>query len=591
MRSHRAVLAGLVVAVADLAGCRLGPSFGNIPISGPPTPASTPSISSLAPASVNAGGAGFTLTVNGSSFSNGAVVQWINPGNPGFLGGTATFVSATELTLQISAANIAIPGPVQVKVLTTNAADSNAITFMIQPAAAGGAQLVSTGAGGAAANGNSHNPVLSFNGRFVAFSSEATNLVAPSTNFAEGYVRDTCLGADGCTPSTLLASAETGGPADSPTEGNGQGGANPSIGLQGFLPPSGAGSPSAGRFIGFLSTASNLVTSGTAFQQAYMRDTCFGAASAPGCTPSTLLASVTEISGEPNGAASEFMLASNSCNGAFVSAGTNLVNGVTIPNQVYESTCGGLVSDFGNTTLVSEGTLGNAGDQGGHQPAISADGLFVAFASTSTNLTATPNGGTQQIYVRFTCQSAVPSCTPSTTMVSVDNAGNTLSDSSQLPAISDDGRFVAFSTQTPVAGGGVTSDVFLRDTCNSSAGVVTGCAPSTTTISVAVGGATANGPSSSSAHAVSGDGRLVVFSSSATNLVSGGNPAAQVFVRDTCKSSGQSLSGCTPSTVLVSTSNAGPIGGLNAAISNDGHFVAFENETSIFQIFVAATGF
>jgi hypothetical protein len=500
-------------------------------------------------------------------------------------------VSATELTLQISAANIAIPGPVQIKVLTTNAADSNAATFVIHPAAAGGAQLVSTGASGAAANGNSHNPVLSFNGRFVAFSSEATNLVVPNTNFAQGYVRDTCLGVDGCTPSTLLASAENGGPADSPTEGNGLGGANPSIGLQGFLPPSGAGSTSAGRFIGFLSTANNLVISGSAFQQAYMRDTCFGSASTPGCTPSTLLASVTEISGEPNGAASEFILASNSCNGAFVSVGTNLVNGVTTPNEVYETTCGGPAFDFGNTTLVSAGALGNAGDQGGHQPAISSDGRFVAFASTSTNLTNAPNGGNQQIYMRFTCQSAGPNCTPSTTMVSVDNAGNALGGSSQVPAISDDGRFVVFSTQMPAVGGGVTSDVFLRDTCNTSGGPVTGCTPSILTISVAANGGAANGASSSSAHAVSGDGRLVLFSSSATNLISGGNPAAQVFVRDTCKSSGQSLSGCTPSTVLISTNNGAPIGGFNAAVSNDGHFAAFENEASIFQVFVAATGF
>jgi hypothetical protein len=90
---------------------------------------------------------------------------------------------------------------------------------------------------------------------------------------------------------------------------------------------------------------------------------------------------------------------------------------------------------------------------------------------------------------------------------------------------------------------------------------------------------------------VSGDGRFVAFSSSATNLIAGGNPSAQVFVRDTCKSSAGNVAGCTPSTVLVSSSNGGPIGGLNAAISYDGHFVAFENETAIFQVFVAITGF
>jgi hypothetical protein len=83
----------------------------------------------------------------------------------------------------------------------------------------------------------------------------------------------------------------------------------------------------------------------------------------------------------------------------------------------------------------------------------------------------------------------------------------------------------------------------------------------------------------------------VAFSSSATNLVAGGNPSAQVFVRDTCKSSAGNIAGCSPQTVLVSSSGGGAIGGFNAAISYDGHFVAFENETAIFQVFVATSGF
>jgi hypothetical protein len=161
-----------------------------------------------------------------------------------------------------------------------------------------------------------------------------------------------------------------------------------------------------------------------------------------------------------------------------------------------------------------------------------------------------------------------------------------------LAAISDDGRFVVFSTQTPAAGGGVTSDVLIRDTCNSSSGPVTSSTPSTTTVSAAAGSGAANGPSSSNPHAVSGDGRFVVFSSSATNLVSGGNPAAQVFVRDTCESSSGSVSGCTPNTVLISVNNGSPTGGFNAAISDDGHFAAFVTTVgAVQQILLAATGF
>jgi hypothetical protein len=309
--------------------------------------------------------------------------------------------------------------------------------------------------------------------------------------------------------------------------------------------------------------------------------------------PTTVLVSTTQSGGEPNGPATEFVLSGNNCNGAFVSAGTNLLNGVTTPNEVYLSDCGVTESNFSTVAVVSASSAGVPGNQGGQQPAIDAVGRFVAFVSTSTNLTSTPNGGLQQIYLRDTCPLAGSGCSPSTSLVSVDNAGNALAGNSELPAVSDDGRFVAFTTQTPAAGGGLTSDVFVRDTCSSSSGAVMNCTPSTTAVSVAADGGPTNGPSNSTAHAISGSGRFVVFSSSATNLIVGGNLSAQVFVRDTCNSSTGSVAGCTPRTVLVSVGNAGPTGGFDAAISEDGHFVAFVNDTigPVQQVLVAATGF
>jgi hypothetical protein len=245
-----------------------------------------------------------------------------------------------------------------------------------------------------------------------------------------------------------------------------------------------------------------------------------------------------------------------------------------------------------STTLVSASNAGTPGDQGAQQPAISSDGRWVAFASTSTNLTSTPNGGAQQIYLRDTCLPVSAGCTPSTTFISFDGSGNPFTGSSQLPAITDDGRFVVFTTQVPALGGGVTISVSIRDTCNSSNGLVANCTPSTTSVSLAAGGGSGNGPSTSSPHAVSGDGRFVAFSSSATNLVAPATAGNQVFVRDTCKSSGGSVSGCSPTTVLVSVNGTGATGGLNAAISDDGHFVAYETTLSGFsQILLAATGF
>ena len=585
----------LIVILAGASACRPGITFGP-----PPPPGPAPIITSISPTSATAGGAAFTLTVNGSHFLSGADLVWRNPDNPGFSGGQVILVSSSQVTLQIPAAEIAIPGSAQILIFNPDASpDSNTVTFAINPGPPGGAQVISPGANGAVPNGNSHDPVLSFNGRFVTFASEATNLIVPNAKFPEGYVRDTCLGAVSpppCTPLTLLVSAVTGGNAISPTEGNGQGGATPSIGSQGFSSLSG-GLPPAGAFIGFLSTAADLVTPNTTSPQAYVRSDCLPTISVPTCAPTTVLASVTQGGGEPNGPALGFIFASNSCHAAFVSAGTDVVSGVTTTNEIYLTSCsanGPAGSFTTSSTPVSASNSGVPGDHGAQQPALSSDGRFVAFASTSTNLTSTPNGGVQQIYLRDICTPPAPSgCAPVTTIVSVDSSGNAFAGSSQLPAISDDGRFIVFSTQVPLPGGGNTNDVFIHDTCNSSNGTVASCMPSTTTVSTGIGGAAANGPSDSTSHAVSGDGRFVVFSSSATNLIAGGNPAAQVFVRDTCMSSGGSISGCAPSTVFISSDSTGtPTGGFGAAISDDGHFAAFQTTIAgVQQILLAATGF
>jgi hypothetical protein len=85
----------------------------------------TLAITSLSPSSAAAGGAGFTLTVNGSGFVSGAVVQW----NGTAL--TTTFVSATQLTATVSTSLIASPGNASVAVINPNMAASNAVIFSI----------------------------------------------------------------------------------------------------------------------------------------------------------------------------------------------------------------------------------------------------------------------------------------------------------------------------------------------------------------------------------------------------------------------------------------------------------------------------
>jgi hypothetical protein len=551
-----------------------------------------PSISSLSPNSVTAGNSGFTLTINGSNFTSDTQVGWSNSGNPGFTGGAGSYVDGTKLTLMISAADIAIPGQVTVTVSNSNGT-SMAAPFTIKPGAAGGAKAVGLGTGGATPNGNASMPALSLNGRFVAFASESTNLIAGGTQFAEGFVEDTCLGVDNCTASTLLISAMTGGSASHPTEGNSLGGAFPSITFQGFTSVP-IGTPAAGQYFGFLSAATNLVSPSASFQEAYFRNTCFLGAALSSCTPQTVMVSTTQTGSEPNGAATDIVMANNGCNAAFVSSGTDVLSGVTNPNEIYQSTCGlnGASFHFTTTAIVSASTSGAAGDQGAQQPAISADGRFVAFASTSTNLTSAFNGGSQQIYLRDTCLSGPPGCVPTTTLVSLDSSGNVIGGSSIDPGISDDGRFVVFTAMPLLPAGGVGLIVYLRDNCVSSSGAVAGCAPSTTTIPVAAGGGTANGFSASTRNAMSGDGRFVAFESTATNLLASGNPTGnQIYVRDTCHTTAGIVPQCTPTTALVSVSGTGPTGGSRPAISHDGHAVAYQMENGVVQILVAATGF
>ena len=85
-------------------------------------------LSSISPSSVIAGGSSFTLTVTGSGFSQQSTVLWNGNSQP------TTFVSATQLTAQISAAEIVAPGSASVTVTDPAAsAPSNAETFTITP--------------------------------------------------------------------------------------------------------------------------------------------------------------------------------------------------------------------------------------------------------------------------------------------------------------------------------------------------------------------------------------------------------------------------------------------------------------------------
>jgi Tol biopolymer transport system component len=143
--------------------------------------------------------------------------------------------------------------------------------------------LLSAAADGTPANDESHAPSMSSDGRYVAFSSAATNLVQNAPPGRQVYLLDTCAGAgDSCKPSTHLISTDSNGAL---------------VGTESILPSV----SSSGRFVAFLaiapSNSSNQISATPAsannsgFRQVFIRDTCFGATN---CTPKT-----TRISLQP----------------------------------------------------------------------------------------------------------------------------------------------------------------------------------------------------------------------------------------------------------------------------------------------------
>src|SRR5215216_1881255 len=148
----------------------------------------------------------------------------------------------------------------------------------------------------------------------------------------------------------------------------------------------------------------------------------------------------------------------------------------------------------GFTELVSQSSSGVEGDQDSELPAISADGRFVAFSSEATNLVSGDRNKNPDVFVR-------DRQTGTTTRVSVATGGAEANAGGTAPAISRDGRFVAFesSSDNLAPDTNFTGDIYLHDRQTGT----------TELISKAFDGGNAN--SSSFSPVLNADGRFVYY--------------------------------------------------------------------------------
>jgi Tol biopolymer transport system component len=180
---------------------------------------------------------------------------------------------------------------------------------------------------------------------------------------------------------------------------------------------------------------------------------------------------------------------------------------------------------------------------------VSADGRYIAFASDARNLTPNDTNGCPDIFVRDLLLST-------NVLVNAGTNGVAADGSSSEPAISRDGRFVAFTSSADnlVAGdANRVSDVFVRDLQ----------AGTTALVSVNTAG-TGPGNGSSYSPSLSADGRYVLFHSLAYNLAVGSFAQGydNLFLRDLQLGTNYAL---------TCTTTGSPLG----AMTPDGRFVAF----------------
>ena len=351
----------------------------------------------------------------------------------------------------------------------------------VKDLATGSVTRVSVDASGTEGNSASYLPVFSPDGSKIAFTSNASNLVAGDSNGkADVFVKDLVTGA------VTRVSVDAVG-----TEGNAES-------SQAVFSPDGSK-------IAFVSKATSLAPGGVSGKSdIFVKDLTSGA-----LTRVTVATAGIDFTGS-----SDPVFSPDGSKIAFYSDTTNLVAGDT--NHSHDIFVKDLTS--GVVTRVSVSATSAQANGNSFSPVFSPDGSKIAFQSAATNLVAgDTNGGLSDIYVKDLTSGAI-------TRVSVSAAGVQSNSGSFEAVFSPDGSKITFDSDASNLVAGDTNgkfDVFVKD-------LVTGAV---TRVSLDAAGAQGN--SGSFLPVFSPDGSTIAFFSNASNLVAGDtNSNYDVFIKD-----------------------------------------------------------
>jgi Tol biopolymer transport system component len=341
-------------------------------------------------------------------------------------------------------------------------------------------EIVSVQSDGDPSNGNSYQPSISGDGRWVAFCSFASNLVG---------------GDDNGRPDTFLYDRQNDAIrriSDAPNTDDGNGNSCGQTSLS-----------NDGQFVAFISDASNLVISDTNNVRdvfLYERGT-------------DQVRRVNAPNGQqPNGGSDWPSISSDGRYVAFESVATNLVGG----DDNGQSDVFVWDRIDADVERASERQDGADNTTGSFRPAISGDSRFVVFQADDGLLVANDSNGKTDIFLHVRDGNAIE-------RVSLESDGGQPNDNSTQASISDDGRYVSFtSAATDLDDRSVNlTNIFVRDRSTGTIFTV-----SYTTDDVP-------GNRNSDTPQISGNGRYVAFASAATNLLpEDPNERADVYLWD-----------------------------------------------------------